>query len=154
MSSYNNYSLNSRNLFSCITSTSGNCNSNSFINVSSFNCRGAMSSCLYIETLLKQCDILCLQEHHLFNDNMSFISTMHNDFDNYTVCSSYVSHTGTRIRQGGVSIMWRKNISAKVSPLHDIGNERIQVIQIQSNHNKPVYLFNVYLPSSNQANRV
>ena len=43
-----------------------------------------MSNCLYVDQLLSSCHILCLQEHHLFNEN--------HKFDHYTKCGSYVIH--------------------------------------------------------------
>jgi exonuclease III len=132
-----------------VTITSTDClDNNNHLSVTSFNCRGIMSSCLYVDSLLRQSDIVCLQEHHLFDDNKHFMSTISREFDNYTVCASYIMANGARVRQGGVSVMWRKGISLAVKPLYNF-SDYIQVLQLTSLCGKTIFLFNVYLPAAN-----
>ena len=117
--------------------------------LTSFNCRGAMSNCLYIQRLLNVSDILCIQEHHLFVENANFLNTIDNQFMCFTRCQSKVLDNGTKIRQGGVAIMWKNSIDQCVSQICNIHSDRILGVQITQHSKQPVYLFNVYLPSGN-----
>ena len=123
-------------------------NTNNTLTITSFNCRGAMSSCLYIDTLLAGCDILCLQEHHLFEDNKHFMESINNNCDHIISCASYIRSDGLRIRQGGVAIMWKKGMEMSIKHMVNVGNY-IQVVQISSNRQEQLYLINVYLPAAN-----
>jgi endonuclease/exonuclease/phosphatase family metal-dependent hydrolase len=118
------------------------------LKITSYNCRGVMSNCLYVDQLLSCCHILCLQEHHLFDNNKHFISTINQQFDHYTKCDSYIREDGLRVRQGGVSILWSKNISGLVKPL-DIGSNNIQGVEITNRDGSSIVVLNVYLPSAN-----
>jgi len=118
------------------------------LNITSYNCRGVMSNCLYVDLLLNSCHILCLQEHHLFDDNKHFMATINHSFDHNTKCASYIREDGVRIRQGGVSIIWSKNISGSAKPI-DIDNTNIQGVEINIREGSALVILNVYLPSAN-----
>ena len=118
------------------------------ITVRTFNCRGAMSSCIYIQDLLSTTDILCVQEHHLITENESFLSTLHSDYSCFIRCKSNISLDGIMTRQGGIAIMWKNNVGYAVTPL-SVGDSRIQGIRVDQSGQMPIYVFNVYLPSAN-----
>lgn len=118
------------------------------ISITSMNCRGVIGSCLCVDHLMKSCKILCLQEHHLFDDNKHFMSSINGDFEHYTVCASHLADDGRRIRQGGVSILWSKTLEFSVKPLPDIANN-IQAVQVSPSSGTTLFIFNVYLPSAN-----
>ena len=122
--------------------------SNKLLTITSFNCKGVMGSSLYVDNLLKDCDILLLQEHHLFERNADFIGSINVNFEHRTKCSSYVSFDFRPIRQGGVSILWRKNMSLSVKPLNTV-DDFCQVLQITKQGYRTLYIINVYLPSAN-----
>lgn len=123
------------------------------LKILSYNSWGAMSSSRYISELLVECDILCIQEHHLYPENIAFLSTISTDFK----CDALVDKDNSNIfdifsrkRKGGVAIMWHKNIDHIVSKVNlDQDIDRINGIKIQEKGNIPVYLFNVYMPSTN-----
>ena len=119
------------------------------LSIRTFNCRGAMSSCLYIQELLESSDILCLQEHHLLYENVNFLSTLDNDYLCFARCDSRVSTNGTIIRQGGIAILWKTSLSHVITPLSELGDNRIQGIRICEPGKATIFLFNVYLPSAN-----
>ena len=118
------------------------------ITVRTFNCRGAMSSCIYIQDLLSTTDILCVQEHHLTTENESFLSTLHSDYSCFIRCESNISLDGIMTRQCGIAIMWKNNVGYAVTPL-SVGDNRIQGIRLDQTGQMPIYVFNVYLPSAN-----
>ena len=118
------------------------------LNITSYNCRGVMSNCLYVDQLLTSCHILCLQEHHLFDDNKHFMATINHKFNHYTKCASYVREDGVRIRRGGVSIIWSKDMSGSVKPI-DIDSTNIQGMEINTRNGLALVILNVYLPSAN-----
>ena len=121
----------------------------SVINITTFNCRGIIGCTTYVDVLLKSCDILCLQEHHLVESNKSFIESIDNNFESFTRCDSEITHNGSSVRKGGITILWRRNMNHVIMPMHSLGNNRIQVVKIESVSMRPVYIINVYLPSAN-----
>jgi endonuclease/exonuclease/phosphatase family metal-dependent hydrolase len=71
------------------------------------------------------------------------------DFESFTRCDSSIAANGTYIRKGGVAIMWRRSLAHAITPMYKSGNNRIQVLKIESLSMRPVYIINVYLPSAN-----
>ncbi len=114
-----------------------------------YNCRGAMNNGLYIRELIQQSDIICLQEHLLSRESVSFLDTLCDNTRCYTKCASYVDEYGHIRRKGGVSIMWKLDMDCVVHKLEDIGNERIIVVKLSPPSSRPLYIMNVYLPSIN-----
>ena len=93
-------------------------------------------------------DILCLQEHHLFAECDGFLSTLGKNFKEFTRFESCFVD-GLRVRKGGISILWKSSVDYAVKKLPNIGNERIQVIEIGVKKHKNIFLINVYMPSVN-----
>ena len=57
------------------------------IRITSYNCRGAMSSVGYLDELMSSCDILCVQEHHLYYEHKNFLTTLNVNFSGHVnVC--------------------------------------------------------------------
>ena len=121
------------------------------LSVISYNCRGAMSSYSYIDSLLSQTDILCIQEHHLVPETVGFLGTINPNFTaKVHICDSNYNESGYRVYKGGVAILWRKSIDYMISEIHsDLYDDRIMGICVKSLGMKPIYIFNVYLPSTN-----
>ena len=119
--------------------------------ITSLNTHGAMSNGIYIERLMKKCDILCVQEHYLYPDMHGFLRTLSSDIEGF-ICSdnSMDIDDYPRIRKGGTAILWKKSISCNITALHDIGNERIMAIKIQSANyqNEAMKLKRLILPNS------
>ena len=46
------------------------------LSVTTYNCRGAMNNVTYIQHLLDNTDVLCIQEHLLSEENASFMDTI------------------------------------------------------------------------------
>ena len=123
------------------------------LSIISFNCRGAIPSYPYIDHLLAKCDILCIQEHHLIPETSEFLSSINTSFRaKVKLCSKNDTSDGEgyRPRQGGIAIMWRKSINYTIRDINsDLYGDRIMGICIKNQGIEPVYIFNVYLPSTN-----
>jgi hypothetical protein len=50
-----------------------------------------MSSSLYIDQLLNDIDILCIQEHHLSPMSINFLKTLNREFDATVLLSSVLT---------------------------------------------------------------
>ena len=123
---------------------------NQVLSITTLNCRGVIGNCGYVDQLLSQCDIMCLQEHHLFDDNINFLSTLNPNFEQISICSSFVSDSGIRIRKGGLSIMWSRSINMQVRPLQ-LESKDIQIVELMQNNGacNSAFIMNVYLPAEN-----
>ena len=119
------------------------------LNITSYNCRGAMNNAKYIQYLMGESDVLCLQEHLLSENNISFLSTMDQSYKCFARYSSYVNQRGSLISKGGVAILWKSDINCVVNKLENVGNDRIIVIQISQPNSRPIYVINAYMPSGN-----
>ena len=68
----------------------------------------------------------------------------------YIICRSSrhsgSENFGVRRGQGGVAILWRKNLSG-VSPITDIVHDRVCGIRIQTSSKRVINIYSVYLPS-------
>lgn len=118
--------------------------------ISSYNCWGVMSSIGYIDSLLKQTDVLCIQEHHLYPDNKCFLEKYDPTYKAFVRCDSSLSVDDvTRIRKGGVAIMWKADLDYCVTKMENIGTDRIIMIKISRMECQPLYIMNVYMPSTN-----
>ena len=101
---------------------------------------------------MKQCDILCVQEHYLYPDMHGFLRTLSSDIEGFIRSDNSMDIDDyPRIRKGGTAILWKKCISCNITALHNIGNDRIMAIKIQSANYQNVYVINAYLPSSNHS---
>ena len=113
-----------------------------------WNSRGLSASIPYLRTLLKACDILCLSEHWLFENNLYKLSDIALDI-NYVARSSKKSSAeafGLRRGQGGVAIIWKKAM-ASVTPIDCIQHERICGVRLQNTCGQIVNILSVYLPA-------
>jgi exonuclease III len=119
------------------------------LKVTSFNCRGIMSNYSYVDKLINETDILCLQEHLLCDDNVEFIHTMGNQHKCCATCDSYVNDHGYVIKRGGVPIIWRIGLDHVVTKLDTEANNRVIGVKISVPNTQPLYLLNVYMPSGN-----
>ena len=122
-------------------------------NVMSYNCRGAFSAYPYITSWLSSdiIDILCIQEHHLTPNTKDFLKTVHPNFDASVMISRLHSDfRNSSIRQGGLAILWKKCYNYCITEL-DLGIEtdRLMGVKINSDDSVPIFLINVYLPSTN-----
>ena len=109
-----------------------------------------MSSASYISTLLGKCQILCLQEHHLFAEHKALLKTIHQNFTGEVIVCTENKNSLNHIRKGGIAILWDKTIGNCVSDLElPIISDRIMGVQIHLENQSPIFIINVYMPSTN-----
>jgi exonuclease III len=124
------------------------------IKLACYNARGIMPSCKYIGNLLshKDVDILCISEHWLFPEMLTFIDSIHADFTGYAVCCKDLDPTTSHRRgKGGVAILFKKSIQHMITSL-DIDDDRICGISLSLCKDIQIKVISVYLPSSNHTN--
>jgi exonuclease III len=124
------------------------------IKIACYNARGVMPSCRYIGDLLsrKRVDILCISEHWLFPEMLSFLDSIHIDYTGYGVsCKDLDPIASHRRGKGGVAILFKKSIQHMVTSL-DIDDDRICGISVSFCKDIVIKILSVYLPSSNHTN--
>lgn len=93
-------------------------------------------------------EIVCLQEHWLFECQKHELESILPNKDFYIRCSdTYDNLTGDRLPRGkaGVAIAWPKEWSSKVNKL-DCGNERVIAIELDAECK--ILIISVYLPTN------
>ncbi len=111
----------------------------------SYNSQGlAPDRQVYIDDLMKLCDVLLIQEHWLYQDQ---VNCFHNFVDNihvHAVSGMDQSRIHTGRPYGGCAILWSRSIKGDVEPIQ-MNSNRVCGIRIRS-HSGVIMLFNVYLP--------
>ena len=95
------------------------------------------------------CEIICLQEHWLYNFEQSTLDDFcsENNFDSYiksTDDSDPISPLQRPRGKGGVAIQWRENISKNIQKIPD-GSNRICGVTCNTEKG-PITIINVYMP--------
>ena len=101
--------------------------------------------------MLQSCDILALQEHWLFSFQLSDMEMQfptHNAFSKSVDEDSPLPPTQKPREYGGVSILYRKNMSYKIKKL-PLGACRMVVVEVEVASLPPLRICNVYMPSRN-----
>ena len=111
------------------------------LRVISFNCQSFNRKTNIIESLLNSCDVLCLQETLLNDDNYSNLENLDNNFLTFHVPAIRNVETFTGRSSGGLAVLWRKSDNMKCVPY--IFSNRIMGIKIELN-NIVYLLLNIY----------
>lgn len=116
------------------------------LRIACWNCSGIYGNYFYARDLLKNTDILALSEHWLYNDELSFLDGLDDQFCYYASSSRLNDNTRRWKRgQGGVGLLWRKNLVVKKIFLSD----RLVAIKIKTGPARWSIICGVYLPSTN-----
>ena len=115
------------------------------INIENFN-----TNKLFLETLLIQFEIVCIQEHWLYNFEKHKLELFCHEhgFDCFLKCSddadplSPLQHPRGK---SGTGILWNKDISKNIERLPD-GSDKICAIMCNTSKYGLVCIINVYLP--------
>ena len=118
--------------------------------IGSINIQNVKTNKAFLQSLFRKLDIICIQEHWLFDFEHSLLQEMS---DQHLVFSKCVDMNdplppNERIRgYGGVATFWSKSLDNLVTKHQDEG-ERIIVLEIK---NDPIslILINAYLPARN-----
>ena len=123
----------------------------STLTLTSYNCRGAMSAAGYIDFLMSKCNILCIQEHHLFSEHKSFLTSLNTKFTGYVVVADEnIGSSAIRLRKGGLAILWQTSLDYCITTLNlPFQSDRISAIRVDMPNEAPLFIVNVYLPTTN-----
>ena len=117
------------------------------LQLATFNIKNVNANLIALQETLKECDVLAIQEHWLFNFEQKILSNVDPRFnyfarsvDDLQPISPYQKPRG----YGGTAFMWRKSIDDMVKELPD-GDKRVICIEI-SNQSEKLCLIGAYLP--------
>ena len=83
--------------------------------ITSFNCAGVASKLPIIHDLCSSNDIILLQETWLTPANINVLNDVHSEYESHSVTAVNFETTLIGRPYGGLSILWRKTLGAKVS---------------------------------------
>ena len=119
-------------------------NHRNMVKVVSYNCNSVRSRAENVKTLLRENDIVCLQEIMLCKSDLPILNNFNDDFNNVAFVED---REGLEINEGrptrGVAIFYRKSISPNVTTLF-IDDSVIGLII--SKEKDKMLLLNVYCP--------
>ena len=121
------------------------------VNIVTFNCHGFASSKEELKLLCENNQILCIQEHWLFPEDVSLLDTVHDDFKS-TGVSAIDPSKGMVVGRpyGGVGVLWHKKYDPVVKVVHTRHNF-ICGIKLKISGGE-IYVFCVYLPYESYEN--
>ena len=123
-----------------------------FIKMASFNCNSVRNSLDIVMQLLRENDIVLLQEIMLIEDDVGILKDIDSNYDFAIVPSKLNSgdcFTGRPV--GGLAVFWRRSLSLDVIPV--VFNENFLIIKLM--HALNVYVIcNVYLPCDSYSGEV
>ena len=106
----------------------------------------------FLRTCLSKCDILCLQEHWLFPDSLSFLDSVDLNFKSWGRSSSDLHLDSLNRRgKGGVGFLWRRILDKNITFLEELGNDRIIVLKVNLSLHNTLFIVVLYLPTSNES---
>ena len=116
-----------------------------------YNCRGWNSGYLTLLNIIDSLDLCFVQEHWLIHDHLCKVNEISSEFvsvgvsgvdpDNFLVGRPY----------GGCSILYRKSLSAFITPLHSFSN-RFCAIKLCDSSGLSVLMICVYMPGDHNLN--
>ena len=118
--------------------------------ICSFNCKnfnGALKR-EYVSSLMKDCDFVCLQEHHMFESELcNFVDLCNGQpLVMYTGTSAMDPHSFHRGRKyGGTAILWKGTIQWSVNPVRT-ASKRLSAVTVTLPNDSKMILFCVYMP--------
>ena len=115
------------------------------IRVTSYNCRGWNSSVPFVKSLLHDLDLLLIQEHWLFEENLASLN-ISPDFASFGVSGMDSSVLLSGRPYGGCGFLIRKSLLPFISQIRS-GSNRFCALIINDNGNRTLVI-NVYLPTN------
>ena len=119
------------------------------LTIGTFNVKNIETNEIYIRELVQSCAIFAIQDHWLFSFQLGSIETnfvSHHAFSKAVDDNDPLPPNQKPRGNGGVSILFRRNMGHKVKKLIH-GENRIVVIEVQSS--PLICICNVYMPSRN-----
>ena len=95
--------------------------------------------------ILNFLDILAVQEHWLSKQSISFLNSVHSDFNARGISSIDYGDGLSGRPHGGLCFLWRRSLDPFIEPLIYVDEKRLLGLKITSS-NSTIRLLNVYLP--------
>ena len=121
------------------------------LQISTYNCQSSKRNTGGIQKLCEHSDVVFLQEHWLFPDDLSTLNNIHNDFVSFALSSMDPSSellTGRPF--GGVAVLWRKSLAPFFRPI-SFDDDRIIGLEFNRGGVRMLFL-GVYLPYCSHQN--
>ena len=118
------------------------------LRIASINIENVKSNLLYLEHLLEENTIVCMQEHWLYTFEKSYLRKLFPSCNFAMKCSDENSPVSQMCKPkgvAGVATIWKADIDYAVQELPD-GGSRVLAIQI-STGTGPVTVINTYMPA-------
>ena len=121
------------------------------IKISSYNCQSSKRNTGGIQKLCDDSDVVFLQEHWLYPEDLPSLNNVHEDFISFAI-SSMDASSGLTIGRpfGGVGVLWRKALSSYVKPV-TYDDDRIIGLEYNKDGAR-MLLMSVYLPCCSHQN--
>lgn len=117
--------------------------------VTSINIDGIKSNACYVAHLLQLHQIVCIQEHWLFQFEAHMIYSLFPSCDGAIKCIDDRDPVPLRLRpkgNAGVATLWNKKYSKAIAILPD-GSDRVLAVRVETNP-YPIVIINTYMPAS------
>ena len=115
---------------------------NSKLSIISYNCRSANSNGVIISDLLKKCDILCMQETLVDDNNSHLLDTLDNRFISAYVPSNRKPDCFVGRSSGGLAILWKPLTEVRFQPI--TFNSRIMGLRMLLPNDVTYLIINIY----------
>ena len=121
------------------------------LRVSSYNCKSSKRNAVGIKKLCDISDVVFLQEHWLFPQELTLLNNVHNDFMSFATSSIDPCDRVILGRPyGGVAVLWRSQLAPRVRPI-SFDDDRIIGLECNLGGHK-LLLVGVYLPYDSRQN--
>ena len=114
------------------------------LRIASFNPRSIRNSTFDVADILNSLDILAVQEHWLSKQSLSFLNSVHSDFNTRGISSIDYGDGLSGCPHGGLCFLWRRSLNPFIELLIYFDEKRFLGLKIASS-SATILLLNVYL---------
>ena len=114
------------------------------LKIITFNCQSLHANSSIIRDLLLKCDILCLQETLLDENNYQILEALDGNFMFAYTAAHRKPGCFVGRPSGGLAVLWRTASNVKFLPLYF--DNRIMGLKINYSNENSILLLNVYMP--------
>ena len=115
------------------------------LRIASFNSRSIRNSAFDVVDILNSLDILAVQEHWLSKQSLSFLNSVHSDFNARGITSIDYGDGLSGCPHVGLCFLWTRSLDPFIQLLIYVDEKRLLGLKITSS-NATILLLNVYLP--------
>jgi len=135
-------------IISCLMAVSMSNVRSNHLTVTSYNGRSLNSSISYLNKLMNNSDILVLQEHRLYSNELHKLNDINRNYHVHAKASKDLDPVHQNCNPGhcGIAMFWKKEIGHSVKPIECV-SDRICGIEIsEAYYGQSLFVIGVYLP--------